>query len=71
MGGIIGSILVHILPKPDQHCPIFTNATVVDDAIRFVSQKSKDKEKLKPSTDSNEDDKQESNEPDYKEDEEE
>ena len=44
---------------------LLTNATVVDDAIRFVSQKSK--EKLKSST-SNEDHK-ESKEPDYDEDE--
>jgi hypothetical protein len=48
---------------------LLTNATVVDDAIRFVSQKSKDNEKLKPSsTNSIEDDKEESNEPDYDED---
>jgi hypothetical protein len=39
---------------------LLTNATVVDDAIRFVSQKSKES--------SNEDDKEESNEPDYDED---
>ncbi|MFL6471001.1 MAG: hypothetical protein ACJ71H_09145 [Nitrososphaeraceae archaeon] len=46
---------------------LLTNATVVDDAIRFVlSQQSKDKEKLKSSS-SDEDDK-ESNEPDYNED---
>jgi hypothetical protein len=45
---------------------LLTNATVVDDAIRFVSQKSKDRETL-PSTSSNEDEK-ESNEPDYGED---
>ncbi len=43
---------------------LLTNATVVDDAIRFVSQKSK--ENLK-SSHGNEDDK-ESNEPDYDED---
>jgi hypothetical protein len=42
---------------------LFTNATVVDDAIRFVSPKTK--EKLKSST---ERDKEESNEPDYDED---
>ena len=41
---------------------LLTNATVVDDAIRFVSQKSKGE--LKSSGNSNEDDK-ESNEPDY------
>jgi hypothetical protein len=40
----------------------FTNATVVDDAIRFVSSKSK--ENVKPYS---EDDKEESNEPDYEE----
>jgi hypothetical protein len=46
---------------------LLTNATVVDDANRFVlSQQSKDKEKLKSSS-SDEDDK-ESNEPDYNED---
>jgi hypothetical protein len=43
---------------------LLTNATVVDDAIRFVSQKSK--ENLKSSTDG---DNEESNEPDYDEDE--
>ena len=42
---------------------LLTNATVVDDAIRFVSSKSK--EKLKSSS---EDDKEESREPDYDED---
>jgi predicted transcriptional regulator len=53
---------------------LLTNATVVDDAIRFVSQKSKDNEKLKRSSYSssnrNEDDdkKEESKEPDYDED---
>jgi hypothetical protein len=45
---------------------LFTNATVVDDAIKFVSQKAI--EKLKSSSDSNEDEK-ESREPDYDEDE--
>jgi hypothetical protein len=44
---------------------LLTNATVVDDAIRFVS--SKAKQNLKSVSDSNEDDK-ESNEPDYDED---
>jgi hypothetical protein len=43
---------------------LLTNATVVDDAIRFVSQKSKENEKLKLSGD-----KEESNEPDDDEDE--
>jgi hypothetical protein len=45
---------------------LLTNATVVDDAIRFVSQKSK--ENLKSSSSSistNEDDKEESKEPDH------
>jgi hypothetical protein len=41
---------------------LLTNATVVNDTIRFVAQKSKYKEKMK-SSDSN--DKEESNEPDY------
>jgi predicted transcriptional regulator len=45
---------------------LLTNATVVEDAIRFVSDKSKDKEKME-SSDSN--DKDESKEPDYDEDE--
>jgi hypothetical protein len=46
---------------------LLTNATVVDDAIRFVAEKSKDKEeKLKSSLDnSTRDGKEESNEPDY------
>ena len=42
---------------------LLTNATVVDDAIRFVS--SKNKENLKSAT---EGDKEEANEPDYDED---
>src|SRR5919106_3614735 len=41
---------------------LLTNATVVDDAIRFVSQKSKSKNELNSSSES---DKEESNEPDY------
>jgi hypothetical protein len=41
---------------------LLTNATVVDDAIRFVYDKSKDKEKME-SSDSNS--KEESNKPDY------
>src|SRR5919206_580473 len=45
---------------------LLTNATVVDDAIRFVSQKSQ--EKLKLSANDSEYDKEESNEPDYYED---
>ncbi|MFL6411387.1 MAG: hypothetical protein ACJ71K_09115 [Nitrososphaeraceae archaeon] len=48
---------------------LLTNATVVDDAIRFISHKSKDKEKLKSSSNDNEGDKEkESSEPDYDED---
>ncbi|MFL6356923.1 MAG: hypothetical protein ACJ71C_10255, partial [Nitrososphaeraceae archaeon] len=46
---------------------LLTNATVVDDAIRFVSDRSKDKEKLRPSSNSDENE-NESNEPDYNED---
>jgi predicted transcriptional regulator len=42
---------------------LLTNATVVDDAIRFVSQKSSERSKL--SCNSNKDDKEESSEPDY------
>jgi hypothetical protein len=45
---------------------LLTNATVVDDAIRFVSDKSK--ENLKPSANDSEYDKEESNEPNYNED---
>jgi hypothetical protein len=45
---------------------LLTNATVVDDAIRFVSQKPK--ENLKSYSSSNENDKEESKEPDYDED---
>jgi hypothetical protein len=44
---------------------LLTNATIVDDAIRFVSQKSKEE----PLANSDEDDKEESKEPDYDEDE--
>jgi DeoR/GlpR family transcriptional regulator of sugar metabolism len=44
---------------------LLTNATVVDDAIRFVSQKSK----VRPLANSNEADKEELREPDYDEDE--
>jgi hypothetical protein len=48
---------------------LLTNATVVDDAIRFVSDKSKCKEKAKShSGNSNEDDMEESKESDYDED---
>jgi hypothetical protein len=46
---------------------LLTNATMVDDAIRFVSSH-KSKEKLKPSVNDSEHDKEESNEPDYDED---
>ena len=42
---------------------LLTNATVVDDAIRFVSTRSN--EKLKPASISNEHDKEESKELDY------
>jgi hypothetical protein len=45
--------------KPD----LLTNATVVDDAIRFVSQKSK--ENIKPHSSSSDEDANESSEPDY------
>jgi hypothetical protein len=45
---------------------LLTNATVVDDAIRFVSEKSKDKKKSLAN--SNEHEKEESNEPDSDED---
>src|ERR1051325_2880821 len=47
---------------------LLTNATVVDDAIRFVSDRSKDKDKLKSSLNNNKEDKEESEEPDYDED---
>jgi hypothetical protein len=46
---------------------LLTNSTVVDDAIRFVSDRSKEKPKPSPSN-SNEDQKEESKEPDYDED---
>jgi hypothetical protein len=45
---------------------LLTNATVVNDAIRFVSRKSKGNKKLKTSS-SYEDDTEESKEPDYSE----
>jgi hypothetical protein len=45
---------------------LLTNATVVGDAVRFVSEKSK--EKLKSSANDSEHDKEESNEPDHDED---
>src|ERR1051326_6417730 len=49
---------------------LLTNATVVDDAIRFVSSnQSKYKEKLKSSGSNSSEDDKESNEPDYDEDE--
>ena len=47
---------------------LLTNATVVDDAIRFVSDRSKEKPKPSPNN-SNEDNKEESKGPDYDEDE--
>ena len=43
---------------------LLTNATVVKDAIRFVSQKSKSKDELNSSTSDSKHDKEE-NEPDY------
>ena len=46
---------------------LLTNATVVDDAIRFVSS-NKSKEEMNSSNDDSERDKEESNEPDYGED---
>jgi nicotinamide riboside kinase len=46
---------------------LLTNATVVDDAIRFVSS-NKFKEKQKSSLDNSNQDDKESNEPDYNED---
>jgi len=45
---------------------LLTNATVVDNAIRFVSEKSK--ENLKSSPSSNDEVQKESSEPDYNED---
>jgi hypothetical protein len=50
---------------------LLTNATVVDDAIRFVatSESEKSKEKVKPFSNSSKDDGDESKEPDYNEDE--
>jgi hypothetical protein len=47
---------------------LLTNATVVDDAIRFVSGKDKGKENLKSSSNDSKRDKEESNEADYYED---
>jgi hypothetical protein len=46
---------------------LLTNATVIEDAIRFVSSQTS-KEKLTSSYNSNEDDKEESNQHDYDED---
>ena len=46
---------------------LLTNATVVDDAIRFVSQQSEDSQKIKSAI--SEGDKEDSKEPDYVEDE--
>ena len=43
---------------------LLTNATVVDDAIRFVSVRSKEKQQPS-SSNMNEDGKEDSNEPDY------
>jgi hypothetical protein len=48
---------------------LLTNATVVDDAIRFVSDRSKDKEEIKSSSSNiNKSDREESNEDGYNED---
>jgi hypothetical protein len=47
---------------------LLTNATVVDDAIRFVSDKSKYEEKLKSRSSDNDEDNKESKETDYDED---
>jgi hypothetical protein len=47
---------------------LLTNAAVVDDAIRFVSEKSKSIKELNSSTNDVEHDKEGSNEPDYDED---
>jgi hypothetical protein len=47
---------------------LLTNATVVDDAIRFIADRSKDKETPKSSANDSEHDKEESKEPDYDED---
>jgi hypothetical protein len=43
---------------------LLTNATVVDYAIRFVPQKSKDKEKMISASNSSNEDEKESREPD-------
>jgi hypothetical protein len=48
---------------------LLTNATVVDDAIRFVSQQSKEKLKLSSDNSNSEDEKEQSKEPGYDEDE--
>jgi hypothetical protein len=58
--------MADMIREPAIRCQIcFNNATVVDDAIRFVSQKSREKVE---STDSNNEDDKEPNEPDYDED---
>jgi hypothetical protein len=44
---------------------LLTNATVVDDAIRFVSSQKSDKEKIKSANDDSEHHKEELSEPDY------
>ncbi|MFL6350083.1 MAG: hypothetical protein ACJ72X_17555, partial [Nitrososphaeraceae archaeon] len=49
---------------------LLTNATVVDDAIRFVSSKSKENLNTASSSNSDEHEKEESKEPDYDEDDE-
>ena len=45
---------------------LLTNATVVDDAIRFVSDKSKDKEKMESSNSNNKDESNKPNHDEYK-----
>jgi hypothetical protein len=63
------SMKLDLLTNATMKLDLLTNATVVDNAIRFVSDKSKDKEKMESSftfSNNNEDDK-ESREPDYEE----
>jgi hypothetical protein len=47
---------------------LLTNATVVDDAVRFVSDKSKDNLGSSDNIDTDQTEKEESNQPDYNED---
>jgi hypothetical protein len=60
---ISGVVLKANYPMSGKKLDLLTNATVIDDAIRFVSHKSKENEKLKLSGD-----KEESKETDYDED---